>query len=181
MDTRNRLSRRQFLGRSLALGAAGAAASHLAARRAQAATEATMNNPWQIGIYTRPWDAHDWRVALDAIAEAGYTSAGLMTTNSKTHLVISAQTTPDEAHTVGEECRKRGLKVPSVYGGDIPVAESLEAGIAGLKRLVDNCAACGAANLLMGGTGDPKCHDAYYNWPFAGFEDTAGGWGKQGR
>lgn len=161
MDTRNRLSRRQFLGRSLALGAAGAAASHLAPWHTQAATETTMKPPWQIGIYTRPWDAHDWRVGLDAIAEAGYTSAGLMTTNSKTHLVISAQTTPDEAQAVGEECRKRGLKVPSVYGGDIPL-ESLEAGIAGLKRLIDNCATCGAANLLMGGTGDPKRHDVYY-------------------
>jgi sugar phosphate isomerase/epimerase len=58
--------------------------------------------------------------------------------------------------------RKRGLKVASVYGGDIPVSKSLEAGIEGLKRLIDNCAACGTMNLLMGGTGNEKLYEPYY-------------------
>jgi len=52
--------------------------------------------------------------------------------------------------------------VPSVYGGGIPVATSLEAGIEGLRRLIDNCAACGAANLLMGGIGNQDLYDRYY-------------------
>ncbi len=38
---------------------------------------------WQIGCYTRPWDHHDYRVALDAIAEAGFKYAGIMTTKGK--------------------------------------------------------------------------------------------------
>ena len=46
--------------------------------------------------------------------------------------------------------------------GDIPVAQSLEAGIAGLRKLVDNCVAAGAANLMMGGVGDAKLYDLYY-------------------
>jgi len=160
MAARDLLSRRTFLGRTLAVG--GAVATHVAARTAQAATDNAATGPWQIGCYTRPWAQWDYREALDAIAEAGYRFAGLMTTKSKTRLVISVETTPDEAQAVGQECTKRGLKVPSVYGGGIPVAKSLEAGIAGLKRLIDNCAACGAANLMMGGIGNKDLHGRYY-------------------
>jgi len=160
MAPRKTLSRRIFLGRSLAFG--GAAAAHLAAGAAPAAASEAATGRWQIGCYTRPWDRWDYRTALDAIAEAGYRFAGLMTTKSKTRLVISVETTPEEAQAVGEECTKRGLKVPSVYGGGIPVAKSLEAGIAGLKRLIDNCAACGAANLMMGGIGNKDLYEPYY-------------------
>jgi sugar phosphate isomerase/epimerase len=120
------------------------------------------DNPWQIGCYTRPWDQYDYRVALDAIAEAGFRYAGLMTTKSKTRLVISVSTTVEEAGRVGDEVKKRGLAVLSVYGGGIPVAKSLKAGIEGLRKLIDNCAACGGRNLLMGGTGDEKLYEAYY-------------------
>jgi sugar phosphate isomerase/epimerase len=101
-------------------------------------------------------------VALDAIAEAGYRHVGLMTTKSDTRLVISVATTPEEAERIGEECRQRKLSIPSVYGGGIPVGKSLEAGIAGLRRLIDNCAAAGADNLLMGGIGKDKLYDAYF-------------------
>jgi len=148
--------------RDLLKGAAGAVALGAVTRTAGAASSKPAEDGWQIGIYTRPWAKFDWRTALDAIAEAGYTCAGLMTTNSKNHLVISATTTPEEAHAVGEECRKRGLTVPSVYGGGIPVGESLEAGVAGMRRLIDNCKACGAANLLMGGIGNKDLYDRYY-------------------
>jgi sugar phosphate isomerase/epimerase len=147
--------------RDLLKAAAGAVAL-TAAARAGAASSTPPEDRWQIGIYTRPWDKFDWRLALDAIAEAGYRHAGLMTTNTKNRLVISVETTLDEAQTVGDECRKRGLRVPSVYGGGIPVGESLVAGIAGMRRLIDNCAACGAANLLMGGTGNKNLYDRYY-------------------
>ena len=43
--------------------------------------------------------------------------AGLMTTKSKSQLVISMETSPDEAQQVGREARQRGLEIPSVYGG----------------------------------------------------------------
>ena len=118
MSAGNGLTRRSFLGGSLAVAAAGAAAM------------GKQGPAWQIGCYTRPWDRWEYRVALDAIAEAGYKHAGLMTTKSKTRLVISVSTTPDEAGEVAAELKKRGLLVPSIYGGGIPVAKSLAAGIA---------------------------------------------------
>jgi len=148
--------------RDLLKGAAGAVALGAVTSAAGAASPKSPEDRWQIGIYTRPWAKFDWRTALDAIAEAGFRHAGLMTTNSKNHLVISATTTPEEAHAVGEACRQRGLTVPSVYGGGIPVNESLEAGVAGMRRLIDNCKACGAANLLMGGIGNKDLYDRYY-------------------
>jgi sugar phosphate isomerase/epimerase len=154
------LSRRQFLHRVAALSAAGVAAGRLASAAEPAA--AKPSSSWQIGCYTRPWAAHDYRVALDAIAEAGYKYAGLMTTNTPNHLVISVDTKPEEAQKIGEECKARKLEVPSCYGGDIPVATSLEAGIEGLKKLIDNCAAAGVRNLMMGGIGDDKLYDAYF-------------------
>jgi len=155
MERCHGISRRSFLGQSIA----GIAATPLVAA---AAEDAAKNQVWQIGCYTRPWDQYEYRVALDAIAEAGFKYAGLMTTKSETHLVISVATSPEEAQKVGEECKKRGLKVPSIYGGDIPVGTSLEAGIAGLRKLIDHCVAVGAANLMMGGVGDEKLYDVYY-------------------
>ena len=158
MNAFDELSRRDFLGHSLRLGAAGLAASCTAASTMASAA----GDRWQIGCYTRPWAKYDYRVALDAIAEAGFKYAGLMTAKSKNNLVISVATTLEEAGQVGREARKRGLKIPSVYGGGIPVDKSLEAGIEGLKKLIDNCAACGAGNLLMGGIGNEKLFKVYY-------------------
>ncbi len=149
MTHRETQTRRGFLGRA----AAGAAALLGAPPPAAG---------WKIGCYTRPWDRHDVRTALDAIAEAGYKHAGLMTTKSRTRLVISAATTLEEAERIAEELKKRDLSVPSVYGGDINVARSLQDGIDDLPRIIDACAAVGAKNLLMGGTGNPKLHDNYY-------------------
>lgn len=162
MEPTEPISRRRFLVRSLAVGAAGVHALPAVAAAQRPARARAGSGAWQIGCYTRPWDQHDYRVALDAIAEAGFKCVGLMTTKSETHLVISVKTTHEEALKVDEEVKKRGLKVPSVYGGDIPVAESLESGIKGLRKLIDNCVAVNAGNLMMGGTGDPKIYDAYY-------------------
>jgi len=162
MDSLDQLTRRHFLSQTIKVGSAGFAVSCAAISPAAETSQPASGGRWQIGCYTRPWDQHDYRIALDAIAEAGFRYAGLMTTNSETHLVISVSTTLEEAERVGEEVKKRGLAVLSVYGGDIPVAESLDAGIKGLKRLIDNCAGCGAKNLLMGGTGDEKLYQPYY-------------------
>lgn len=79
------LSRREFLGRSIKLGTAGLAAGFTAQSCTPVRTKpATTDGPWQIGCYTRPWDQYDYRVALDAIAEAGYKYVGLMTAKSNT-------------------------------------------------------------------------------------------------
>ncbi len=147
-----KLRRRTFLKSAVA-----GAASLIAARSVSGATP-----KWRIGCYTRAWDRHEYRVALDAIAEAGYRYVGLMTTKSESRLVVSVKTTPDEARTIGDECRKRNLEVASVYGGDIPVAESLDAGIKGLRGLIECCAIIGVENLMMGGIGDKALFDLYY-------------------
>jgi len=115
-----------------------------------------------LGCFTRPFANFPLEEAFAGIAEAGFKYAGLMTTKSKSRLVISATTTPEEAQQVSEEVRKRKLGVPSVYGGGIPVQQSLKAAIEALRRLIDNCEACGAKNLLMGGIGDEKLYGAYY-------------------
>ena len=162
MASFDRLSRRSFLAHAAAAAAGGVLTRQAAAAPAAAGDGGNRKGRWQIGCYTRPWDKHDVGTALDEIAKAGYKFAGLMTTRSKTNLVISAATTIDEARRVGGECKKRGLKVPSVYGGGIAVAKSLQAGIDSLKRLIDNCAAAGAANLLMGGVGSKKLYEPYY-------------------
>ncbi|MBN1420551.1 MAG: sugar phosphate isomerase/epimerase [Planctomycetes bacterium] len=154
----HRITRRGVLGRL-----AGAAAAGLgAARILEGADEKRPRGRYSIGCYTRPWAEHEYRVAFDAVAEAGYRHVGLMTAKGKGGLVISLQTTLEEAAAIGEEARKRGLRIPSVYAGGIPIDKSIEAGIAGLRKLIDACAAARARNLMMGGVGDPKLEAPYY-------------------
>jgi sugar phosphate isomerase/epimerase len=157
MTLSDTISRRGFLAASAGCGAAA-----IMAERTAVAAETKSNNTWQIGIYTRPWDQHEYRVALDAIAEAGFKHVGLMTTKSETRLVISRHTAIEEAATIGAECKKRGLAIPSAYCGGIPVHESVEAGIAGLRQLIDNCAAAGVADLMMAGVTEPDLFAPYY-------------------
>ncbi len=118
------------------------------------------NPRWQIGCYTRPWAEHDYRVAFDGIAEAGFRYAGLMTSKSGT--VITKDTTPEQALIVAEEAKSRGLKIASLYGGNFDVRKSVDEGIAGLKRLIDSSAICDCPNLLLAGIADQKLVDNYY-------------------
>ncbi len=156
MKGKDGLTRRGFLTRATA---GGALALGLSAAGRRVAADDTAS-PYQIGCYTRPWGNQEYRVALDAIAEAGYRYVGLMSTVGG--LVITHETSLEEAAAVGEACKERNLLAPSAYGGNIPVAESLEAGIAAMRRLIDNCAAAGVADLLMGGTGDAELQGPYY-------------------
>jgi sugar phosphate isomerase/epimerase len=145
----------------MALSSLGLVTKQVAAAAAETASGKGAQ-VWQIGCYTRPWAQYEYRVALDAIAEAGFKYVGLMTTKSPNNLVLSVETDLEEAKKIGEECKSRHLEIPSAYGGDIPVSKSLEAGIEGLKKLIDNCVAAGVRNLMMGGIGDEKLYDAYY-------------------
>ena len=154
-------TRRAFLLRATQCCGASIVAPHLLASGASAAST-RQRAAWQIGCYTRPWAAFDYRTALDAIAEAGFKHAGLMTTKSKSQLVISMETSPEEAQQVGREARQRGLEIPSIYGGGFPVQKSIEAGIAGLRRIIDACAAAGSKTLLLGGIGDEKLYEPYF-------------------
>jgi sugar phosphate isomerase/epimerase len=144
----NTVTRRQFIA-SIALATTGAAL--ISAGKA---------SRWQIGCYTRPWAEYDYRVAFDGIAEAGFKFAGLMTTKGGT--VITKDTTLEQAAAIGEEAKSRGLKIASMWGGNFDVKKSIEEGVAGLKRLIDNSAICGCPNLLLGGIATPALVDDYY-------------------
>ena len=136
------LSRRDFLVGTAAASGAALASSLLgpAASTGGARADAAGNREaWQIGCYTRPWAKYDYRTAMDAIAEAGFRYLGLMTIHAKSNLVISVQSTLEEAAQVGQEAKQRGLRIPSVYGGGIDTA-SRPAAVADLRHLIDLCA-----------------------------------------
>jgi sugar phosphate isomerase/epimerase len=116
---------------------------------------------WQLGCYTRPWSKHDYRVAFDGMAEAGYKYAGLMT--SSTGLLVTAETTPEQAQTIGEEAKSRGLTIVSAWG-NIDVRKSVDDGIAGLRKVIDNfsISSNGGSTLLLGGTSNPDLVENYF-------------------
>ena len=136
------VSRREFIGSALA-----ATAAAVFSRAAEAPR-------WQMGCYTRPWAQYDYHAAFDGIAAAGFKYVGLMTTKSKNNLIVSLATTPKEAAAIGAEAKQRGLKVISMWADEFANAGDL-------KRIIDNSAACGCPNLLLGGT-DEQHADAYY-------------------
>lgn len=151
------LTRRSFLNRCALAGTAAALTQPLANRLFAAPKEA-----WQIGCYTRPFDAHDYRVALDCIAEAGYKYSGIMTAKGKSWVTINVDSTLEEILAIAGEVKQRGLKTISIYGGDFPVKKSIEAGIEGLKKLIDYSAICACPNLMLGGTNDAAIFEGYY-------------------
>ena len=160
MNSSDKISRRDFLGRSVQATAAGLGACCALTSCNSAGLKLSKKNRYQIACYTRPFNKHDYLTALDTIAEAGFKYAGLM--SSKTGLVITTATTVEQAHKIGEEVKSRGLAVVSMFGGDIGVMKSLKTGIDGLRRLVDNCAACGCPNMLLCGHWDERFQDAFY-------------------
>lgn len=157
------ISRRTFL-QNTAAAAAGSVTFCSGARAA--VPQNPPAGPWQIGCYTRVFDKWDYRTGLDAIAEAGYRYAGIMTTQKSPDqdwVLISATTPSAKAAEIGAEVRKRGLSVPSLYGVGYENSKSLAEGIDALKRLVDNTKICGAKNLLLGGTNaQGEAYERYY-------------------
>jgi len=95
------------------------------------------------------------------MAEAGYRWAGLMTAKGDSWVIVTPGTSESQAEGYGELVRARGMKVCSVYG-DFSVKESLPKGRQELRRLIDNAAACGSPELLLGGTGEQELYDPYY-------------------
>ncbi|MEI8040812.1 MAG: sugar phosphate isomerase/epimerase family protein [Verrucomicrobiota bacterium] len=75
--------------------------------------------------------------------------------------MIKTTTPLEEVRAMNYAARQRGLKVLSVYG-DFSVTGSLEAGIRGLKQLVDDAAICECPHLMLGGTSDEKIFQLYY-------------------
>jgi sugar phosphate isomerase/epimerase len=170
MPATHQTSRRAFLAGSLAAGALG---SRLIAADTRPFDRKNVKaGAWQIGCYTRPWGEHEYKLALDAIAEAGFRYVGLMTTKSPTNLIISSATTPDQALRIGEEVKKRGLKVANVYAGDFFSADP-NASVKALRRMIDASAIVGSPGLMLAGIGDPKHHDNYYRIVAACCDDAA--------
>jgi sugar phosphate isomerase/epimerase len=147
-------TRREFLHGAVVLG--------LADLTAPLAKFVGSPRGYLLGCYTRPWDRFEYRVALDGIAEAGFRYAGLMTAKGKSWVMINVETTPEEVATMAGEVTRRGLRVFSIYGGDLPVAKSIQAGISGLRMLIDHATICDCPNLLLGGTSDEKLVQRYY-------------------
>lgn len=116
---------------------------------------------WQIGCYTWPWDHYDYRVALDAIAEAGFKYAGIMTAKGRSWVMINPETTSEEAARIGWEVAQRGLKTASVYG-DFQLGSSHAASVQALQRLIDHCVTCDSGDLLLGGTSEQQQYEPYY-------------------
>jgi sugar phosphate isomerase/epimerase len=107
---------------------------------------------WLIGCWTRPWASEDYRLAMDAIAEAGFKYIALTGAKTKTRRVIAPATTLEESQQVGEEARKRGLTITNVYGGGVP----LQPGGESLRKMIDNCAAAGAWSVLLAHVGNEE-------------------------
>jgi sugar phosphate isomerase/epimerase len=142
------VSRRHFLSGLLAAPALATLGQAAAAPR------------WQIGCYTRPWADHEPRVAFDAIAEAGYKFAGLMT--AKGGNIVTATTPSEKIAALAADAKARGLQIASIWGGDFLVPKSPPDSIARLQKLVDHCVLCGCPSLLLGGTGKAELVDPYY-------------------
>jgi sugar phosphate isomerase/epimerase len=85
-----------------------------------------------------------------------------MTAKGDSWVVITPNTSEAEAARLGKKARERKLRVCSVYG-DFSPKTSRQEGRRQLRRLIDNCAACGSPELLLGGTSDPKLYDSYFS------------------
>lgn len=148
LSSGRQFSRRQFLGSMLA-GAAGAALF----------SSCSNTNKWQLGCFTRPWAKHDYREAFDGMAAAGFKYAGLMSTRDG--LLITPDTTAEQAHAIAGEAKARGLEIASAWG-NLDVRKSVADGVANLKKVIDNLSVCGCPVLLLGGTSNAALVDNYY-------------------
>ena len=153
-----RLTRREFVGQ-MAL-----ASSLLLTASQSQATEQVIgpyfeDRGWLVGCWTRPWAGHDYRVGFDAIAEAGFRYVALTGAKTRTGRVISVATTLEEATQVGEEARKRGLTITTVYGGDV----AIEKGPEDLRKMLDLCKAAGGWSVMLSKVGDEKSYEASCN------------------
>jgi sugar phosphate isomerase/epimerase len=142
--------------------AAGAAALAPALARATEDAGAGGKAAWQIGCFTRPWSDQPYTVAFDAIAEAGYKYVGFMTTKMPGGYIITINTPVEVAAKAGEEAARRGLTPIAAWGGGLPVRNSVDEGVAALRKLIDQANAAKVPTLLMGGTARQAEYDAYY-------------------
>ncbi|NLS93430.1 MAG: sugar phosphate isomerase/epimerase [Planctomycetaceae bacterium] len=149
-------NRRQFLARSVSAATAGLFLSPSFALADEPLLPYFENRGWLVGCWTRPWAAFDYRVGMDAMVEAGFKYVALTGAKTRTKRVIAVDTTLEEAATVGEEAKQRGLTITNVYGGGV----ALEKGPQDLRKLIDNCQAAGGLSVLLSGIGNEQTYEA---------------------
>jgi len=143
------LGRRTFLARAagLPLAAAGLARGATSPR-------------FTIGCFTRPWADLSPEGALDAIAEAGFTVAGLM--SAKGGIIVTAEATPARVGGLASHARALGLSIASLYAGEFLVAGDATASAGRLLRIIDHAGRCGCPLIILGGTTKAELVDPYY-------------------
>jgi len=151
------MNRRQFFQTAIATTASATLARHAIAEPGAADT------PWKVGCFTRPWAEHEYTVALDAIAEAGFTYAGFMNTtkNGKGTQMLTWDMPLEEAAAMAEAAKSRGLTVAAAWGGRFPTEQGMDTAIEGLNKLIDVSAAATAPDILLGGEGRAEFLETY--------------------
>ena len=146
-------SRRDFIKK-------GGMGSFMLAAATEKFLSSCKSSNWQMGAYTRAWGNRDYRIALDGMAEAGYKYVGLSTHDKGR--VVDRDTAPEDAATVGEEIKKRGLELVTNSGGGFELTKPVEEGIRQLKKLIENSAICGSPVIQINDVSQPEFIDTFY-------------------
>jgi sugar phosphate isomerase/epimerase len=150
------ISRRQFIGSIMLVSTT----STLSGVLLSACNTFSKTSPWLIGCYTRAWGSRNYLIALDGMVEAGYKYVGLSTHDKGR--VIDRDTAPDIAFQVGEEIKKRGLKLVALSGGTFDSNAPVSQGIEQLKRLIDNAERCGAPLIQLNDIANQALEPDFY-------------------
>jgi len=143
------MTRRQFIGSTLAASLVGAAV-----------VEAVDKLRWEIGCFNRPWGAWGYDVALDGLKAGGFKLTGLVG-DHKGEVGLVTTATPEYIAALKKRIDERGLTSNIAWlktRHDTPVADS----IAGCRKLVDYAAQLGMKYLLSGGVNVEAQYDNYY-------------------
>ncbi len=159
MRTERDWKRREFLQLG---GAAAAAVIAGSEARGQDADAVSDSRPWQLGCFTRPFGNHSFAETIAGIAQAGYRGIGLMTIHLPGGSFSLANASAEQAATVASMTRDHQLSVLTTYYAGPPVEQSLQQGVAGMRKLIDNCVTAGCAAVLLGGTTEERLYDTYY-------------------
>lgn len=143
------LDRRTFL--------AGAAAALLVLARS---SRAAPTPGFAVGCFTRPWADLEPEGALDAIAEAGFSVAGLM--SAKGGIIVSAEATPARISALAAHARSRALSIAALYAGEFLVRDDPANSAGRLRRIIDHAARCACPRIILGGTTRPELTGPYY-------------------
>ena len=143
------LDRRSFL--------AGAAAAPLVLALS---SRAAPTPGFAVGCFTRPWADLEPEGALDAIAEAGFSVAGLM--SAKGGIIVTAEATPARIGALAAHARSRALSIAALYAGEFLVRGDPAASTGRLRRIIDHAARCACPRIILGGTTRPELTGPYY-------------------